>query len=288
MANPNHSKRDVYQEVTDSIIAQLESGTAPWTCPWNKGGAGRLPENFVSRQQYHGINTLLLWCEADQRGYSSNKWLTYKQAQEKGGQVRKGEKGNLVVFYKTLEKEREDGEIDRIPMMRHYHVFNVDQIDGIEDPQAAPEITPRTWSDCHDIEAVVPVQVRHDGARAYYSTSGDYIQMPEKDRFSDAASYYATLLHESTHATGHATRLDRQYGKRFGDSAYAREELVAEMGAAFLCATFGIQGNLQHAEYIDAWLKVLKADKKAVFTAAAAAQRAADYIMQASEQRQAA
>lgn len=279
-------KRDIYQEVTDQIIAALEQGTAPWVKPWKDApGAGDFPHNYISGRPYSGVNVLLLWAEAMNKGYRSSAWLTFKQAKDKGGHVRKGEKGTRIVFWKFLEKQTgqtdDDGNPinDRIPMCRAYTVFNVEQCEGIGETEAPEIVTPDGYEHIEEAIQAIGADVVIRGNRAFYVPSLDFIQMPAPDQFQSPADYYATLMHEHTHWTGHKSRLDRDLSGRFGDESYAAEELIAEIGAAFVCARLGIEGKLQHAEYIASWLKVLKNDKRAIFTASSHAQKAAEYLL---------
>ncbi len=283
--------RDLYREITDSIVREVEKGTIPWLRPWRTGVGPsvdtQLPRNAMTNREYSGINVCMLWGAAAKHGYESGRWLTFKQAKEAGGHVRKGEKGELVIFIKKLERKRkiEDGEgedkIERFPMMRGYTVFNVAQCDDLPEKllhgkplPPAPELDTLY----RDFVAATTADIRHGGDRAFYSTGGDYIGMPHIQAFKEVASYKATCLHELTHWTGHKARCDRQFGKRFGEKAYAAEELVAEIGAAFLCAHLGVRGELRHASYVANWLEVLKSDKRAIFTAASAASKAADFL----------
>jgi antirestriction protein ArdC len=238
---------------------------------------------------YRGVNVLMLWAAAIEKGYNCPLWLTYKQAAELGGQVRKGEKGSLVVYANTFTKtgtNEQGAEVEtEIPFMKGYTVFNAEQIDGLPAHFYATE-QPFN-NDIARLEcaerffAATKATIQHGGSRAFYSPDRDIVQMPELQTFRDAESYYATLAHETIHSTRHPSRLDRDLGrKRFGDAGYAMEELVAEIGAAFLCADLGITPETRddHAAYIASWLKVLKNDKRAIFTAASHAQKAADYL----------
>ena len=282
--------QDVYTRVTAKIIADLETGVRPWMKPWSASSAESriaLPLRH-NGEPYRGINVLLLWGEAVANGYASNRWMTYKQATELGAHVRKGEHGSLVVYANTIHKveEGDNGEsVERdIPFMKGYTVFNVDQIDGLpETYQPRPETPAEPMQLIERAEsffAATGATFRHGGNRAFYAPAQDFIQLPPAEAFRDAESYAATKAHELTHWTSHPTRLDRVLGRRFGDEAYAAEELIAELGAAFLCANLGITPDVRedHAAYIESWLKVLRADRKAIFTAAAQAQRAADYL----------
>lgn len=273
--------QDLYQQVTDKIITALEAGVAPWVKPWDHAAAHNgYPYNAVSGKAYRGINIALLYAPQ----YASNAWMTFKQARDLGAHVRKGERGSMIVFYKPFAVKDKNAEPDAtgnqpkrlIPLLKSFHVFNVEQIDNLPQGYAAPvSIRPPMPADSLLSQATIA----HGGDLAFYQPSQDFIRLPQPDKFRSLADYQATALHELTHWTGHPTRLAREYGKRFGDQAYAREELVAEMGAAFLCARCGLDGQLQHPEYIAGWLKVLKEDKRAILTAASHAQKAADFIL---------
>ncbi len=287
-------KSDVYQKVTDQIVAAIEAGlTGKWQMPWN--AAACRPINTASRKPYRGINTLCLLAAAQSKGYASAEWGTYKQWQEKGAQVRKGEKATLVVFWKfsANAKESEDGDGDEVMsygskliFTRGYSVFNAAQV-AMENGDAYVESTESTVTREQRIEcaegffAALGAEVRTGGDQAYYMRSTDHIQMPAFGAFVDGVAYYSTLAHECTHWTAKADRCDREMGKRFGDMAYAAEELVAELGAVFISAHLGIESTPRedHAKYVDNWLKVLKADKRAIFTAASKAQKAADFMI---------
>ncbi|GAB4228020.1 MAG: zincin-like metallopeptidase domain-containing protein [Methyloligellaceae bacterium] len=289
--NKNGRRPDIYTRITDQIVAALEQGVKPWTQPWNAAHAA----GHVSRplrhngQPYAGINVLTLWCSAMERHYAAPIWMTFKQALELGGHVRKGEKGSPVVYANTIMRteEGENGEDEEraIPFLKAYTVFNVDQIDELPahyyaTANAEPNPDQRI-AHAEEFFEATGFEIRHGGDSAFYVPSLDYIQMPPFEAFRDAQAYYATLAHESTHATRHESRLDRDLGrKRFGDEGYAAEELVAELGAAFLCADLGLklEDREDHASYIASWLKVLKDDKRAIFTAAALAERAVDYL----------
>jgi antirestriction protein ArdC len=276
-----YPQRDIYAEVTDRIIAQLEAGTAPWARPWSsiKGAnVGGLPVNYATGRAYRGINVFMLWAS----GFDDQRWLTYKQAQAIGAHVRKGEKGSLVVFFKPFaitDKNDPESKEKTIPVMKSFTVFNVAQIDGLPEDVAPVAPAPITYTRAAEMQALATIT--HGGDRAYYSRGSDAIRLPHLAQFASEADYHATALHELTHWTGHASRCAREFGKRFGDDAYAVEELCAEMGAAFLCASAGIEYQAQHASYLASWLKVLKADKKAIVHAASKAQAAADFVLAA-------
>ncbi len=290
------AREDVYTQVTNNIIAAIEKGAGDWQMPWHRTGEGlNRPVNIDTSNAYRGINVLSLWAAAQARGFSTGSWGTYRQWQNKGCQVRKGEKSSLVVFYKefTVEEQLENGETEegKRMMARAYYVFNADQVDGFEAPALPePKDPVQVIAEADAFIQATGANIRHGGTQAYYRPphggDGDYIQMPEKDRFTGSETssatecYYSTLLHELTHWTGITKRCDREFGKRFGDDAYAVEELVAELGAAFLCADLGVtlEPRADHAAYIESWLKVLKADKKAIFTAASQAAKATDFL----------
>lgn len=292
---PKQIRRDVYQEITDQIVAALEKGVAPWSCPWERGGGagGRLPRNLSTGAPYQGLNIILLWSSAYTRGFSSAYWLTYKQAKAQGGQVRKGERGTTCIFYKTLTKTEDDGQGEdrevKIPMARAFTLFNLDQIDGIKAPDAAPAEA-ETGPGFDPLAAGEALLNRsgatiHEGStEAFYNRLDDAVTLPARKRFSDAANFYATAAHELVHWTGAEHRLARKFGKRFGDQAYAFEELVAELGAAFVTAELGILGEVEgHASYLASWLKVLRSDKRAIFHAASKAAEAQRYLMELYE-----
>jgi antirestriction protein ArdC len=289
-----NEKADIYTRITNRIIAELEKGTRPWLKPWNaEHTAGRITRPLRHNGiPYRGINVLTLWLTAVDRGYSCPSWLTFKQAQELGAHVRKGERGETVVFASRITRTEttdrgEETERD-IPFLKSYAVFNAEQIDGLPDQFYVKPERPQGSFDhlkmLENVEAFIKhtaVEVRHGGNRAFYSPTYDFIQMPPLEAFRDTEAYYNTKLHELTHATRHETRLNRDFGrKRWGDEGYAAEELVAELGSAFLCADLGITPEPcpDHASYLESWLQVLKNDKRAIFTAAAHAERATAFL----------
>ena len=292
---PTVVKRDVYQIVTDKIITLLESGTIPWKKPW-RGGAAAMPKNAVSKKPYRGVNVWLLTMTADAMGYNSAYWLTYKQAKDLGGNVRKGEKSSLVVFWKFLDIQKIDKETgekytDQVPFLRYYNVFNADQCDDVkvpvEETTTEPDLVFEPIQACENIVEHMPnrPEIVHDNvSRAYYRPSADLVHMPNKEKFTGIEEYYSTLFHELTHSTSHETRLNRKDNTRiaaFGDADYSKEELVAEMGAAYLCGMSDIETAIieNTVAYIQNWLKALRNDKKLVVHAAGQAQKAADYIL---------
>lgn len=284
-------KTDVYNQVTNKIIADLERGELTWLKPWSAGNMdGRITKPLRHNGlAYSGINVLMLWGAAIEAGFSSPYWMTFKQAKELDAHVRKGERGNIVVYANTITKteEQDDGseEERQIPFMKAYTVFNVEQIEGLpEHYYTKPEPVIDPASRIEHAEAffgATGADIRHGGNRAFYSGSSDHVQMPYFESFHSPEAYYAALAHEVTHWTKHPKRLDRSFGRKtWGDEGYAREELVAELGAAFLCADLELtpEPGTDHAAYIQGWLKVLKEDKRAIFSAAAHAQRAADFL----------
>ncbi|MFK3708706.1 ArdC family protein [Klebsiella sp. NPDC088457] len=277
------TKTDIYQTVTDGIITALEAGVKPWACPWQRvAGMSGLPSNYATGAAYSGMNIMLLWCSASKQGFSDSRWMTYKQSQAAGGQVRKGEHGTTAIFYTTLEKENDAGEIDHIPMLKTFVVFNVEQIDGLSltAETVAPEATFDPLPQAENLFRSSGARIIEKGQNAFFMPSSDEIWLPERHLFADAANFYATGLHELVHWSGAKSRLNREMKGRFGSEGYAAEELVAELGSAFLMAELGIVGEVQHESYIASWLKALKNDKRYIFKAASAASKAHRYLME--------
>jgi len=284
------AKTDLYARITNRIIAELSAGTRPWLKPWSADhAAGRVTRPLRHNgTPYRGINVLMLWAEACARGFACPIWMTYKQAQELGGQVRKGEHGSLIVFadrFTRTETGDKGEEVERqIPFLKGYTVFNCEQTDGLPAhyyARAEPAIDPvPRIAHAEAFFANLNADIRHGGNRAYYAVSTDHIQMPPFEAFRDAVAYFATLGHECVHLTGHRSRLDRNLTGRFGSHAYAAEELICELGASFLCADLALtpEPREDHAAYLANWLTVLKNDKRAIFTAAAHAERAAAFL----------
>jgi antirestriction protein ArdC len=290
----NGDKLNVYQIVTDRIIASLEEGVIPWEKPWKspKYAGGVFPRNFRTGKPYRGVNVMLLWGTE----YTSPFWLTFKQAQELGGSVRKGQRSERIVFYKQLPKredatstEKNENASKRPPcMLTYYNVFNVEQCDGLKvpgieeptrnqvDTDAVCEAIVTNWNGRPAIRTEIETETR-----AYYRPSTDSVHLPARFRFVDTAHYYATFFHELVHSTGHESRLARTFGERFGDELYSKEELVAETGAAFLCAIAGIateHTNRNTTAYLQQWISTLRQDNRPVVQAASLAQRAVDHI----------
>lgn len=272
--------------ITDMIITRLEQGVRPWTKPW-AGGASQRPLRTCGTP-YTGINCLLLWAMAEQNGFHSRNWMTYKQSQELGGQVRKGEKSSPAIFYKQYEVEPKDHGADddgKRRVMRCYHVFNACQIDGLPEKFTAPEIIVEqpAFDRREELEALFttwPLHVRHAGGQAYYNPKADIIQLPNPEKFFTYPDYAATRVHESVHATGHQDRLNRQFGKRFGDKSYCFEELVAETASFLFSAELGLPDTIMdgHTAYIGHWLEILRADNTAILTAAARGEEAINWL----------
>jgi antirestriction protein ArdC len=286
-----NERQDVYTRITGKIVADLEQGVRTWMKPWNAGNtAGRIMRPLRSNGvPYSGINILMLWAESVAQGFSSPTWMTYRQACELNAHVCKGEKGSLVVYANSItrtEADEKGEESEReIHYMKGYTVFNVEQIEGLpEIYYAKPEITTTPVERIANAEsffAGLKADIRFRGDRAFYAAEGDYIQMPVIEAFRDAESFYSTLGHECAHWTKHRSRLDRDFGrKQWGDEGYAREELVAELASAFLCADLQLTPEVRkdHASYIAEWLTVLRNDKRAIFSAASHAQKAVDFL----------
>ena len=281
---------DLYQQITDKIINQLEKGVAPWQQPWSSIGGG-MPVNVVSRRQYRGVNTLLLWAAAGEHNYQSNLWGTYRQWDTLGGHVNRGERSTKIIFWNVTSKATVDEQsgkekIEKRFFCREYSVFNLDQCGGDSLDRfrvARPTGGFVDVGPAEDAIAATGAEIRHGGNRAFFDTKGDFVQLPIKEAFATPASYYSTALHELNHWSGHESRLNRiNKLARFGDGSYAAEELIAELGAAFLTASLGIPNERtldNSTAYLANWLAVLRSDNRAIFTAATAASAAADFIL---------
>ena len=287
----NATVQSLHDTVTARIIAELEQGRFPWVQPW-ASSSGRtplgLPQNASTGRTYSGINIVLLWAAAMEQGRPSQKWLTFKQALSLGGNVRKGEKGTMVVYADTFvpkaeqEKASASGEdVRRVGFLKRFTVFHVDQCDGLPaDPDAAPlpgrtEILPHVDA----VIAATGADIRIGGEMAFYSPSHDFIQVPPQQAYYEPIDWFRTVLHELGHFSGHSSRLNRDFSGRYGSEAYAREELVAELCSAFLCAELGVVPTVRHADYLGAWLSILKGDSRAIFQASSLASKAADFVM---------
>ena len=290
-ARIDQDRPSLYQEITHKIIAELEAGCVPWVQPWGTAAAKAalaMPRNAATRRRYSGVNVLILWSAAIEEGFSGQGWLTFHQALGLGGNVRKGECGTTVVYADrfTPDKEREHAARDggapgSIPFLKRFAVFNRDQCDGLDDddtpsaPRGADVVLP-------EVEALIAASeadFRIGGDKAFYLPGHDRIHVPHPSQYHDPVNWHRTALHELSHWTGHASRLARGLSTDFGSSAYAREELVAEISAAFCCATLGIIPTVRHADYIGNWLEVLRGDDHAIVRAASAASKAADFIL---------
>jgi len=275
------SSDKVYKNVTDRILEELREGAAPWVKPW----VVTLPYNAVSQQSYSGINILLLWQSAQESSYEQSAWLTYKQAKELGGHIKKGEKATQIVYAATAKKKKkqEEDKEESYFFLKNYAVFNIEQAEGLP-PRLYKNNKSRKQAKkgkSREVEAFLnklPATVYFGGSRAYYHPTDDYVQLPIKASFNSYATYYATYLHELGHWTGHQTRLNRDLTGKFGTPSYAKEELIAEMTAAFLCAELGLKAELRHAGYMESWIKLLEDDAKAVVRAASKAGKAAEYL----------
>lgn len=281
-------KQSVYEIVTNKIVEALEKGVIPWQKPWN--GRQHAPRSASTGKPYRGVNAFLLALQANAMGYDSPYWLTYKQAQSLGGNVRKGEKSTLVVFYKTWEtKDKDTGEDVKIPVLRYFNVFHASQCDGLPEKfYVVPDADGHEFTPIQNCENVVagyadPPAIEHGGTSAFYKPSADTVRMPVAEKFQNSEAYYTTLFHELAHSTGHCSRLDRKgiaNVAAFGSESHGREELIAEMGAAFLCGHCGIESTMQNsASYVQGWLKAIKQDSRLVVQSAGAAQKAADWIL---------
>lgn len=291
------SSAAVYLRVTTEIIQAIEAGVeGEYRMPWHRRTAEGFPQNVLSHRPYHGFNTLALWSTTQMRGYASSLWATYRQWASLGAQVRKGEKATAILFYKKEDQPpgaepEAESEKPRV-IVRSSFVFNAAQVDGYDWQEATPPLEDRTvrLDRAEQFVSQIGAQVAYGGDRAFYRPCSDHIQMPERARFtgtttsSATESFYAVLLHEHVHWSGHPSRLDRDLSGRFGQSAYAMEELIAELGAAFLCAELGVahEPRLDHALYVKSWLPVLKEKKMALLSAASAATRACRYLTERS------
>ena len=292
-------RSNIYEEVTAKIISELEAGRFPWAQPWAARGAlssndaatiaAGLPKNASTGRAYSGINILLLWGAAIECGFSDLVWLTFKQAKALGGSVRRGERGSMVVYAdKFIPKdeqqrvEKEGGDASVVPFLKRYTVFNAAQCAGLpEDLTAGAKPLPEceTIPRAENLIKATGADFRIGGDKAFYVPSKDFICVPPQPAFFEQINYYRTCFHEVGHWTGHASRLNREFKGRYGSHAYAREELVAELASAFVCASLSINPTVRHADYLGSWLEVLKEDNRAIFNAASLASKAADYIL---------
>ena len=285
-------RTNLYDDITDKIIAELEEGRLPWVQPWGTAAAQAplaMPRNASTGRQYSGINVLILWGAVIQRGYPTQHWLTFRQALSLGGNVRKGERGTTVVYADRFTPEdekrraRETGEdANSIPFLKRFTVFNAAQCEGLPDDitvEAPPPppglIEPRV----EELIAATGIDFRIGGNRAFYVPSQDYVQVPPPQAYFEPINWHRTALHEMGHATGHASRLGRDFSGAFGTKKYAFEELIAEISSAFCCASLGIVPTVRHADYIGSWLEVMREDSRAIVRAASQASKAADWLL---------
>ncbi len=291
-ARAGQGRANLYTEITDKIIAELEAGRVPWVQPWGTAAVKAplaMPRNAATQRRYSGINVLILWGAVIENAYSGQSWLTFRQALGLGGHVRKGEHGTTVVYADrfTPDDERrraaEAGEEPgAIPFLKRFTVFNTDQCDGLPEEIAASVVSPPAGQIEPQAEALIAAtgaDFRIGGARAYYNVTGDFVQVPPPGAFFEAINWHRTAFHELGHWSGAPSRLKRDHSGSFGSKSYAREELVAEMAGAFVCASLGIVPTVRHADYIGSWLDVLREDNRAVVRAASAASKAADFLL---------
>ena len=291
-ARSGQDRTSLYQEITDKIIAELEAGRAPWVQPWGMAAAKAplaMPQNASTHRRYSGINVLILWGAVIERGFSTQSWLTFRQALGLGGNVRKGERGTTVVYADRFTPEDERRRAEQtgeepgaIPFLKRFTVFNTDQCEGLpeEIAKVAPPPPPGLIEpQAEALIAATGADFRIGGARAFYSPTHDFVQVPPPQAYFEPINWHRTACHELAHWVGHPSRLARDLSGSYGSKAYAREELIAEMAGAFVCASLGIAPTVRHADYIGSWLEVLREDDRAIVRAASAASKAADYLL---------
>ncbi len=291
-ARSGHDRTDLYQEITDKIIAELEAGSVPWVQPWGTAAAKAplaMPLNASTRKRYSGINVLILWGAVIERGFAGQSWLTFRQALSLGAHVRKGERGTTVVYADrfTPEDERrraeETGDTPgAIPFLKRFTVFNIDQCDGLSDDIATVAPPPLPGLIEPQVDALIRatgIDFRIGGARAYYDPVHDFVRVPPPQAYFEPINWHRTALHETSHACGHASRLNRDLSGCFGSKKYAFEEIIAEISSAYVCASLGIVPTVRHADYIGSWIEVLRGDDRAIVRAASAASKSADYLL---------
>lgn len=286
--------RKLYGEVTQRIIAELEEGRLPWVQPWDASLCPcTMPKNALSERSYSGINVLILWAAANELGFSSQRWLTYRQAFKAGGHVRRGETGTVICYAdrftpkeEAAKASSEDREARTIAFLKRFTVFNIDQCEDLPEDLSLAPVQPDPVMAIAEADAVIAASgadLRIGGSEAYYVPALDYVQVPPQAAFPEPTDWFRTVLHELGHFSGHTSRLNRDQTGTFGSAAYGKEELIAEMAAAFTCASLGIEPTVRHSDYIGAWLEILKADEKAIFRAASAASKAADFLLGSGE-----
>jgi antirestriction protein ArdC len=285
-------RTSLYDDITNKIIAELEAGRVPWVQPWGTAAANAplaLPKSAATGRQYSGINILILWGAATERAFTGQSWLTFRQALSLGGHVRKGERGTTVVYADRFvpigekRRAREDGEEARtIPFLKRFTVFNSDQCDGLPPEIATTAPPPPPGLIEPQVEHLINatgIDFRIGGNRAFYAPTEDYVQVPPPQTYFEPINWHRTALHELAHASGHPSRLNRDLSGSYGSKKYAFEELVAEIASAFGCALLGIVPTVRHADYIGAWLDVLREDNRAIIRAASQASKVADYLL---------
>lgn len=291
-ARAGQGRASLHQEITEKIVAELEAGRVPWVQPWGCGAtkaALAMPANAATGRRYSGINVLILWEAVVSLDFHAQSWLTFRQALALGGNVRRGERGVTIVFADRFtpdaerrRAERDGGTPDQVLFLKRFTVFNIAQCEGLPAQVAAPPppipeglVLPQAAA----LIAATGADFRVGGDQAFYSPPYDYVQVPRPEAYFEPVNWHRTALHELGHWTGHASRLARDQSGAFGSAPYAREELVAEMASAFACASLGITPTVRHADYLGAWLEVLRTDNRAIFRAASAASKAADYLL---------
>ncbi|RBP78307.1 antirestriction protein ArdC [Rhodobacter sp. 140A] len=291
-ARKSGPRTNLYDDITDKIIAELEDGRLPWVQPWGTAAAEAplaMPRNASTGRQYSGINVLILWGAVIQQGYPTQHWLTFRQALSIGGNVRKGERGTTVVYADRFTPEDEKrrarevgGDANSIPFLKRFTVFNAAQCEGLPDDIAVEAPPPPPGLIEPRVEALIKatgIDFRIGGNRAFYVPALDYVQVPPPQAYFEPINWHRTALHEMGHATGHASRLGRDFSGSFGTKTYAFEELIAEISSAFCCASLGIIPTVRHADYVGAWLEVLREDSRAIVRAASQASKAADWLL---------
>jgi len=272
--------RNLYHEVSERILAELEAGAPPWCREWKARGRGNIPQNAITHRPYSGGNVILLWMS----GCSQNRWMTFGQALEIGANVRKGEKSTRILYVSSYDKKKPDSDdTSKVSFLKEFCIFNIAQIENVPEKYLeARDPTPfnvdQRDEDLQDFLQCTRADIREGASEAFYSPGGDFISLPHFDDFKDSDCYAATALHELSHWSGHPSRLARDLKNRFGSQEYAAEELVAELSSAFLCGEFGINKTVRHASYIASWIKLLREDNRAFFSAAEKAQQSANYL----------